>query len=60
MRTSILTEQRPPWQPRIQGEIEGEEANLGFVYSYVSVKMVPVGSSKPGTAIGVELLTTAP
>lgn len=28
-----------------------------LVYSYVSVKMVPVGSSELGTAIGVEPLT---
>jgi len=33
------------------------EERVRRVYSYVSVKMVPVGSSEPGTAIGVESLT---
>jgi hypothetical protein len=44
-----LAAEQHAWDPK--------GANPEFVYSYVSVKMVPEGSSEPGTAIGVEPLT---
>jgi hypothetical protein len=57
---SAWTASRPPSRIEVMAAQHAQGARPAspkFVYWYVSVKMVPVGSREPGTAIGVEPLT---